>query len=832
MKEFAESASGNGGYNRKLFAEDAAQGFAFIDVCRKRYDVVLMNPPFGEFPPKLDESARKNYQAKNTEILAAFIERGIELKKKEGQIGAITSRTAFFAPTTAKWRQNIILPSGIRFWVELGSGILDEAMVETCMFAIGNGTSKDSLFIRPRHKELNGKLFSLVEPLGNDIAFYSINPFKFMSLKGSPFAYWIDRKFFWCFENMKSMEDENIKVRVGLQTGDDFRFIRLRTEAVIDLFNNEWITHAKGGDNSPFYTDIHLLVRWKNHGKEIKSYPSARLNMYSEKQQEFYLEFGMTFSYRTHRFSPAALPKNCITGVAGMGVFSFHCDLYALLSLLNSSIVNELISIRLGQLESQSLYQAGTVSPTPIPLISEEMIKNLSQLGKEICMIVRRCHIGSEISAFFIPEFIYMPNHGSDIVDYYNKILSDRFNKASRLFRTADKLVLRAYGFDELAMCNVLRKWTSTIDSSFRYLLSQHIMTHKDILSYIFGCGIGRWDIRIAKEPSLATEPPGPFEPLPVCSPGMLVGPNGLPATSGRIGSEEWMRARPNAITLPPEGSVKNPTMPDSEYPIELAWNGILVDDPAHKEDIISRMRKAFQVIWKEKADSIEQEACEILGIKDLRDYLRRPSGFFADHLKRYSKSRRQAPIYWPLSTTSGSYTLWIYYPRLTDQTLYRCVNDYINPKLEDTARDIEFKQKETERNRAIKVRQEMEDLLNLQQELKEFKSEMLRIAELPYKPDLNDGVLITASPLHKLFRLPKWSKGLKKCWENLEKGDYDWAHLSYSIWPERVREKCRKDRSLAIAHDLEDICEVEPKAVEKKSKKTNKKDEEQLGLI
>ena len=35
--------------------------------------------------------------------------------------------------------------------------------------------------------------------------------------------------------------------------------------------------------------------------------------------------------------------------------------------------------------------------------------------------------------------------------------------------------------------------------------------------------------------------------------------------------------------------------------------------------------------------------------------------------------------------------------------------------------------------------------------------------------------------------------------------GEYDWAHLAMHLWPERVIPKCHKDRSLAIAHDLED---------------------------
>jgi hypothetical protein len=75
-------------------------------------------------------------------------------------------------------------------------------------------------------------------------------------------------------------------------------------------------------------------------------------------------------------------------------------------------------------------------------------------------------------------------------------------------------------------------------------------------------------------------------------------------------------------------------------------------------------------------------------------------------------------------------------------------------------------------------------------------------------------------APLWRLFRLKSWQKELKACWEKQEKGDYDWIHLAYSIWPDRVREKCKTDRSIAIAHGLEDICEVEPPEKGKKRKK------------
>ena len=64
----------------------------------------------------------------------------------------------------------------------------------------------------------------------------------------------------------------------------------------------------------------------------------------------------------------------------------------------------------------------------------------------------------------------------------------------------------------------------------------------------------------------------------------------------------------------------------------------------------------------------------------------------------------------------------------------------------------------------------------------------------------------------------------LKDTWEKLEKGDYDWAHLAYSIWPERVRDKCKHDKSLAIAHNLEHLYESPPEKPKKQRKQRKKK--------
>jgi hypothetical protein len=144
---------------------------------------------------------------------------------------------------------------------------------------------------------------------------------------------------------------------------------------------------------------------------------------------------------------------------------------------------------------------------------------------------------------------------------------------------------------------------------------------------------------------------------------------------------------------------------------------------------------------------------------------------------------------------------LWVYYHRLNEQTLYICINDFVEPKLKQVEQDlITLRSKSA---RSSHEEKELEKFSNLASELGDFRDELLSLAKL-YKPNINDGVQITAAPMWKLFQHKAWQKKLKVTWESLGKGDYDWAHLALNYWPGRVLRKCHKDRSLAIAHDVE----------------------------
>lgn len=125
------------GVVRRLFTDDARHGIAFIDALLREYDVVLMNPPFGKPSKPSKKYIDDNYPRTKNDVYAAFVERGLELLKEGGYLGAITSRTGFFLTSFQKWREEILLEeTDIITFADLGHGVLDTAMVETAAYVL------------------------------------------------------------------------------------------------------------------------------------------------------------------------------------------------------------------------------------------------------------------------------------------------------------------------------------------------------------------------------------------------------------------------------------------------------------------------------------------------------------------------------------------------------------------------------------------------------------------------------------------------------------------------------------------------------------------------
>ena len=136
LKKYAERMENGRALRRRLFVEDAARGFAFIDLCRRRYDVVLMNPPFGEFPEIVKNRIASSYGPVKNDIYGTFIMRGLEVLNPSSRVGAITSRTWLSLSSFRKMREFLFTETRIKVIADLGRDVLDGANVQVCSYSL------------------------------------------------------------------------------------------------------------------------------------------------------------------------------------------------------------------------------------------------------------------------------------------------------------------------------------------------------------------------------------------------------------------------------------------------------------------------------------------------------------------------------------------------------------------------------------------------------------------------------------------------------------------------------------------------------------------------
>jgi hypothetical protein len=610
-----------------------------------------------------------------------------------------------------------------------------------------------------------------------DSRVFEVLPSAFEAVPGKPFAYWVSSNVRDIFKRMPSFEAEGRTARQGLATAEDFRFVRNWWE----ILSSGWSNFAKGGAYSPYYSDINLLVNWKDDGGEIKAgickrYPYLNGNAeFVAKNTQFYFRKGLTWpNATTLGISIRALPSGSVFGHMGPSAFldsGNEEDLLSLIGLMNSWAFSRLVEMQLAlAAEGRKHYEVGIIQRTPVPSIEGHNKIRLATLAHRAWTLMRTCDTVVETSHVFASPVALRTRLGdydrpaieAELARIQLEIDAIAFSlyNFSEADRTALQIIQGAGSEDDLE--------ESSDDEGDEEERAVPIDQTAGLLSWAVGVAFGRFDWRLVTGERPVPAELKPFDPLPSKSPCMLL-----------------------------DGGVAF-----------HAHDGILVDDQGHLHDLTRLVEEVLNRVDVNVPD-------------DVCRWLRKD--FFAFHLQRYSKSRRKAPVYWPLSTVSGSYTLWVYYPSLNNQTLFTAVNDFLdgpNGKLTQISRECaELRMNGSSRSRDEE--KQYETMQAFEQELTDLRDTLLKIAPT-YQPNHDDGVQITAAPLWPLFRHKPWQKVLKDTWTKLEKGDYDWAHLALAYWPDRVREKCKTDKSLAIAHGLEDLY-VEPEAVPKKMRSKKK---------
>ncbi len=194
-------------------------------------------------------------------------------------------------------------------------------------------------------------------------------------------------------------------------------------------------------------------------------------------------------------------------------------------------------------------------------------------------------------------------------------------------------------------------------------------------------------------------------------------------------------------------------------------------------------------LIWGDQAVTIESESCQILGYDSLRDWFRDPNkGFYNFHIKRYSKSRRKAPIYWLLQSAKRNYGLWLYYHGLSKDTYFLAGREFVDAKIKLEENHLEEMRQAsaTKSGSALKAHEKaLSAQADLVEEIKTFGNALDTAALLELEPDLNDGVVLNIAPFREIT---PW-KEAGNYWNELIKGKYTWSTISQQLLQKGHRE-------------------------------------------
>ena len=249
LTDYVEAAGASGNTRRRLFAEDAAQGFALADLVAKRFDTALMNPPFGAVSINAKQYLNASYPRTKNDLYYAFVERVTGLLVSNGRVGAITSRNGFFQESGRAFREDIVLKAAPPVVIaDLGFGVLDSAVVETAAYVLEKGRTNGSTWFR-----LINEVDKATALRRQNNKFNVISPEEFARLPGSPLLYWLPDSVFRAFRLFPAFENDQRFVRCGMGTLDDARFVRNWWEVSrIDA----WTPFAKGGDLASIFLVI------------------------------------------------------------------------------------------------------------------------------------------------------------------------------------------------------------------------------------------------------------------------------------------------------------------------------------------------------------------------------------------------------------------------------------------------------------------------------------------------------------------------------------------------------------------------------------------------
>lgn len=701
----------------------------------QKYDVVVTNPPYMPPSPKQKQYVQKNYPDSKSDLFAVFIKKCHNLTKKNAYQAMITMHSWMFLSSYEKLRSKLFNKNTIINMAHLGARAFEDIggeVVQTTSFIFENYHIKDYQSSFKRLVDYNSQDDKEDEYL-MERNLYVLSSENFNKIPGSPISYWASNKVLSTFY-IGSLLSDYVTPRVGLQTGDNGRFLRLWYEvsnndisfnchSTLDSLNSnsKWFTFNKGGNFRKWYGNRDYVINWYKNGMDVKN-----INGSVVRNEDYYFNKSISCSaiassIITYRFYPYG------------GVFdvNMRCCFISddkqekyILGFLNSKIIE-----KIGSIISPSLA-LNTYDMNRFPFIfSENNISLIDSIVKSLIDISKIDWDSFETSwDFEVHPLVRLSSYlwdaagvGSSMMHYYGQYIesscpletcfllwqgecNDRFNQLKSNEEELNRIFIDIYGLQD-----ELDPYVEDKDVTVRK--ADLVRDIKSFISYAVGCMFGRYSLDV----------------------------EGLAYAGG-----EW------------DGSKYTTFIPDADDIIPIC------DEEYFEDDIVSRFIDFVSVVYG--SDTLEENLkfiADALGGKGtprevLRNYFL--NDFFKDHCNTYQVTGSgKRPIYWLFdSGKKNGFKALVYIHRYTPDLIARMRTGYIHPQQARYRTQIELLQEQIDMagstSEKVKLSKQLKKINEQLLELNKYEEIVHHWADKMEPMDLDDGVKINYAKFQELL--------------------------------------------------------------------------------
>ncbi len=737
VTELAEKALEQNDPLEEMFAGEVEKSVELLDVFVEEYDIVTTNPPYlgsRKTEDTLKEFTKSNYLSYR-DLYAAFIQRCTELSAESGYVAMVTPESFMTQSAYQKVREFMLEETQFLEGAHLsGHSFSMKDRPFTIPFVLRNtNPSSDSLskFYRMTHeqdaydtheKKISG-LNSLAEidPNKNqheDV--FIVKQRSFTKIDKMPMAYWFGDEILEIFEEYPQV-GEFSEVAVGLQTGDDDKFMRCWWEIDTDHIGDKYTWIINGENDLEYYESPSKVVLWENDGEQIKEYDGSR-----PQNEDYYRKPGVIYRKFSKLFTAKLHPDNHIFSQTTRFVYTDKPEYDLLLTgYFSSSLIRYVVhglnpSVHFNQSDAKR-----------IPIDIERLNNKIATLSETAIQMRKEQYSLDETKREFDPdrmftspykileeEYMYEADisiiHGlidNIVFDHYD--LSDQ--SVSRIYNEVPKNLANYPHHPEAGELNSTERSYRediTVENAKNITISQ-------IISNISDNNNG--DLRdIAEDLQVS-----PYTIAAVCSEHNLYTQDEKREAAGRLLSCYLgvLFGRWDAL----------------EEQIAPVEDGILVFGDQFDNNVTDRIRECIEATFDDVYDQ-EAEIETLLG-KDMTDWLR--ENFFRyHHCKEYRRRGQRIPIYWHLESDNGAFSCFVYYHEIDENTLPKIRGQYLDPRIVELKSELETLNAQTDEDSPDKeLLNRMEKVQNDLDDLKEFRDTIDEMIDHGVTVDVEKGI-------------------------------------------------------------------------------------------